>query len=116
MEVKAVDVPDRSYEVMKHINESINTIYHTARVTNSTISEAKNLKSRAKSLVDMTADYMRLLLRITRIFQDKDAAVKFNNEPNLHRLVEFVFFWWHSIEFSVVYIAELIFEKYHQLL
>lgn len=46
----------------------------------------------------------------------KSAAVKFLKKTNLHRLLEFAFFWWPAIVFAVVHIAELTFEKYYQML
>lgn len=66
--------------------------------------------------MDTVTTYMKLLSSLAGNRQCKSAAVKFINKPNMHRLLEFAFFWWPSIVFAVIHISELIFETYHQIL
>ena len=98
------------------MNAIASTIYYTARPTTSTLHEAKQLKSKAQRLVDSVAEYIMLLASLAGMNRCKGAAVKFLNKSNFHRLLEFAFFWWPAIGFTAIHIAELIFEKYHQML
>lgn len=116
IEAENVDINHHSYEVMNGMNAIGNSIYHTARPTTSTLDEAKLLKSRSERLVDEVAVYMLLVVDLAGNEECKSAAIKFVNKPNLHRLLEFSFFLVAMYWFSVIHIAELIFEKYHQLL
>lgn len=65
VEADGVEAHPESYEVMNDMNGILRTVYHTARPTTSTRSEAQYLNNKTRRLVDVVATYMLLLIALT---------------------------------------------------